>query len=644
MTANTLYQTGHIKRLGDKKGMKKLLMMVALAAMPALAAEKTVSGDVTYTNASEFNSSTEYYIKAGASDKTVTFGSSYRTKYLQVYYSGTTQMPITFEATDKSYGIGTLTGDFVIGGDNGSCHLTINNGTYSTGSGKLLVGWYNGSGSARTGYLVMKGGSMAIGAETRLGGYGNGSTGTMVIDGGTFSCGNLKLGYGGSDKGYLYVSNGVVSVYGVLLVGNGNDSTGYVEICEGGTLNAYSESFTIPAASGATGSIMMKGGTLDTRSRNITLGNGSSPGYFCISNGTANVNAFLLGGSSGNADTLEVSGGSLNVGDTRLGTVSGVTGNLVINGGEMTASDGNYVRLGHVSGATGNLELNGGVLKVYEPLASSGTGTIAFNGGILAPMDTSAMTFNLANITSTIADGGMMVSNDYTVTIKMTGFSAGDGVVSPKITKKGSGELILSGFNSVSFSPTITVEDGTLVVETTRTDWYTLGAFTKVEQDGTTYTFSPSAIAEEGVTIPSDWIEEYDLAALATAQGTTVEALLASDSAVTAENGYNYFVCYALGLDPTDETSTPKIAAVASDGNLAFSLAGVSIPEGVTVTAQLKGGDEPSLLVDIDGATATAVGSAEGTPTTSKPITIDLAAISVVKYYKLSLDISATED
>lgn len=197
-------------------------------------------------------------------------------------------------------------GDFVIGGDKGSCHLTINNGTYSTGYGRLLIGWHSDSGSARTGYLVMKGGSMAIGAETRLGGSGNGSTGTMVIDGGTFSCGNLNLGYGGSDKGYLYVSNGVVSVNGVLVIGNSNGATGYVEICEGGTLNAYSESFTIPAASGATGSIMMKGGTLDTRSKNITLGNGSSPGYFCISNGTANVNAFLLGGSSGNTDTLEV--------------------------------------------------------------------------------------------------------------------------------------------------------------------------------------------------------------------------------------------------------------------------------------------------------------------------------------------------
>lgn len=324
--------------------------------------------------------------------------------------------------------------------------------------------------------------------------------------------------------------------------------------------------------------------------------------------------------------------------------MSGVTGNLVINGGEMTVSDGNYVQLGHVSGATGNLELNGGVLKVYEPLASSGTGTIAFNGGILAPMDTSAMTFNLANITSTIADGGMVVSNDHKVTIKMTGFNADEGIESPKIIKKGTGELILSDFNSVSFSPTITVKDGTLVVTTTRTDWYTLGASTKVEQDGTTYTFSPSAIAEEGITIPSDWIEEYDLAALATAQGTTVKTLLASDSAVKAENGYNYFVCYALGLDPTDATSTPKIAAAASDGNLAFSLAGVRIPEGVTVTAQLQSGDEPNLLVDIKGATATAVGSAEGTPKTSEPITIDLAAISVVKYYKLSLDISATED
>ena len=50
-----------------------------LAATPALAAEKTVSGDVTYTNASEFNNTTEYYIKAGASDKTVTFGRSYLT-------------------------------------------------------------------------------------------------------------------------------------------------------------------------------------------------------------------------------------------------------------------------------------------------------------------------------------------------------------------------------------------------------------------------------------------------------------------------------------------------------------------------------------------------------------------------------------
>lgn len=531
-----------MKKSSKREPWKTMTFATALAAAitatPALAENYTISGDVSYS-ASQFDSSTAYTMKATA-DATATFNEACSVSSLQVYYSGSTLYGLTFAGSKDSYGI-TTTSDFTVGGGNGSGHLTINSGTYSTSSsGKLLVGYYTDN--ARTGYLALKGGSLSVGNETRLGGNGNGSTGTLVVDGGTFSASSsMSLGYGSSDSGYLYVSNGTATVTGNITLGKESNSAGYIEVANkgslstgtilagnasgakgyvnlsggtfansclrlgngsggygcltltdsgaftvtatdaknfavgyssgaegrveiyGGTLTMNSVNCQIPYDSGATGTILVNGGTLNTGDKNLTLGNGSGVGTLVISNGTASVNAILMPGTSG-SDVVEVSGGSLSVGAVRLGSGSGASGKLVLNGGEMTVTSDNTIHVGYSSGGTGCLELNGGILKVYKAIAKKdGSGTITFNGGILAPL--SAMSFSLTDITSTIAEGGMIVSNDVAVTINMANFSAASGVT-PTLTKKGTGTLTLSNVSS-DLGLEIVVEDGSVAFSDT---------------------------------------------------------------------------------------------------------------------------------------------------------------------------------
>ena len=120
-----------------------------------------------------------------------------------------------------------------------------------------------------------------------------------------------------------------------------------------------------------------------------------------------------------------------------------------------------------------------------------------------------------------------------------------------------------------------------------------------------------------------------------------------SEAARTLHGGssFNYFECYALGIDPTKEEDAPIITATPDGtGKFGMKLEGINVPEGVTLTVTLKAGDTPDNLDEMDERTATAVGTPEGT-TTSGSITFDPAndmTDSNVKYLKMDISIGAT--
>ncbi len=124
-------------------------------------------------------------------------------------------------------------------------------------------------------------------------------------------------------------------------------------------------------------------------------------------------------------------------------------------------------------------------------------------------------------------------------------------------------------------------------------------------------------------------------------------ALLAPASTVAAKTTssgatYNYFACYALGLDPEDDTSAPLISAASGEaGKLTFSLANITVPDGITVTATLKSSATPD--GDYAGAqTAQAIGTPEGTQLTGGIVFDPAAMEGAIEFLKFDLDIGAT--
>ena len=143
------------------------------------------------------------------------------------------------------------------------------------------------------------------------------------------------------------------------------------------------------------------------------------------------------------------------------------------------------------------------------------------------------------------------------------------------------------------------------------------------------------------VTVDSRWVAEH-MSIVTTADATT---LLAANSDVTTNHcgtAYNYFQCYALGIDPANEEEAPFVSAAPTDGGLNLSLSGISVPEGVTLSVQLTSSSDGRSYSNVEGKTATAVGTADGTKTSGN-IKIDVPEEAGVKRYKMSIGISASE-
>ena len=150
------------------------------------------------------------------------------------------------------------------------------------------------------------------------------------------------------------------------------------------------------------------------------------------------------------------------------------------------------------------------------------------------------------------------------------------------------------------------------------------------------------------VTVSSKWVAQ-NLSDKTVAEARELMSPNNRDEAALTPHGsshYNYFECYALGIDPTKEEDAPIITATPDGaGKFGMKLEGINVPEGVTLTVTLQGSNSPSSeFTDLGMAKATAVGTPEGT-TTSGSITFDPANDmndSNVKYLKMDISIGAT--
>ncbi len=181
----------------------------------------------------------------------------------------------------------------------------------------------------------------------------------------------------------------------VFNVGQGANSTGTV-IKDGGDWSCYY--LRIGNGSGSTGTFTQNGGTLEvnigSRTDGFAIGNKAS-GTFTMNGGTVTVNKTTptrLAHQSGASGTLNLNGGTLVTKQVEKG--SGSTGQLNFNGGTLKANaadGGGIIR----SGVTVNAGENGGTIDsgneaISVGAAIGGTGGMRFMGG-------NTITLNSAN-------------------------------------------------------------------------------------------------------------------------------------------------------------------------------------------------------------------------------------------------------
>lgn len=328
-----------------------------------------------------------------------------------------------------------------------SNHLLIGNstgtGTVSMDSGTLTVGdaFEVGNGPGTTGTFSMSGGTVTKSGTTAVtigGGLAtDGGTGTANLNGGTFtSAGVFRVGQdtvaasASVSTGTLNLGGSQLTVNGEFWIGNNTGASGTLNFSSGSLITnnwaLIGRKDEANTGAGATGSVIMSGGTWTKTGDNN-----------------------LIVGDTGNG-TLSMSGGTVTVvpstvadrGITWIANRNNCSGLLTLAGSADFRSP--RIVLALQSGTTGTLVLDGGSLRTSQILGGVGTSSVTFNGTqIIATGDSAGFINQLA--TASLGGGGLKVdSAGFTLTAPQAFTGAGN------VVKSGLGTLALTGPNTHS--------------------------------------------------------------------------------------------------------------------------------------------------------------------------------------------------
>ena len=308
-------------------------------------------------------------------------------------------------------------GDWIVGvTGSGVGTYMLSGGTLDTGYSNFQLG-YNGRGT-----LLQTGGTLNSGAWPSIGRY-LGGVGVYTLSGGAFNQTGTGNGLVVGEQGlgtFTVGGTGVANLYGPLYMsggGSGNQGTGIVNLCTGGTINApiikknsgSSATFNFDGGvlrtranlattnfmEGLTAAYVKAGGAvIDSSNNNITvaqsLASGASPDGGLIKRGSGSLT--LLGTNTYNGATV-VSNGILRIGSSCAAPVGGavtVDGGTYDLGGFAVTSGAVTVRSGAVVGGTlvpSSLVLYGGTVSA----SLSGDGTVTKCGdGVASLIGTNA--------------------------------------------------------------------------------------------------------------------------------------------------------------------------------------------------------------------------------------------------------------
>jgi autotransporter-associated beta strand protein len=357
---------------------------------------------------------------------------------LRVGYSGTGVVVQTGGTLGRVSG-----GDWIIGvASSGVGTYTLSGGTLDTGSANFQLG-YNGRGT-----LLQTGGTLNSGSWPVVGRY-LGGVGVYTLSGGVFNQTGTGNGLVVGEQGlgtFTLNGSGVANLYGALYLsggGSGNQGTGIVNLCTGGTLNTP----VIKKNSGFSATFNFDGGTLRARANSVPITNymqGLTAAY--VKTGGAVIDS--------SNDTITVaqnlaSGAASDGGLTKLGL-----GALILTGtntynGATTVSNG-ILRMGSVASAPvgGAVTVAGGTYDLGGYTATSGVVTLRSGSIINGTLAASAYELFDGSVSATLDGGGSLTKQGGgAVMISGAGRYAGDTVVEGGVLRIGKGPVHRWSFN-----------------------------------------------------------------------------------------------------------------------------------------------------------------------------------------------------
>ena len=302
--------------------------------------------------------------------------------------------------------------------------MRIGEGTSGTGVGTLTID---------NGGLLNTGASIGLGVGTKISGLqaGNGTldirSGSLIMGLGALA-GGLGIGIQGSN-GVMLVGDGAGGPALVDLATNdiqmgigvqfgaGAAGTGAVTVNSDGTINFKTKNITVGSGGGTGTLTLLAGGTLAGTSGALLIGDGALSTGTLANAGTIG-NALSTGevriGGNGGTGTFNMTTGTLTTtGEVNIGRSAG-TGTLNMTAGSLTTT-GEF-NVGRDAGSVGTVTLSGGALSVGQVRVGrdNGTATLNISGGTL----TSTNNFNVGT------DGGVGTVNQTGGTVTYGQWSA----------------------------------------------------------------------------------------------------------------------------------------------------------------------------------------------------------------------------
>jgi T5SS/PEP-CTERM-associated repeat protein len=367
-------------------------------------------------------------------------------------------------------------------GHSGTGSLLLTGGTVK--STATYPGMYVGFAAGSNGSVTVRGGLLDASAASGGGSLyvGNSGTGRLDLEAGQVRSDFATIGSGNGSQGTALITGGTWTNTQTAFIGSGTGSRGSLTV-DGGTVESV---WTFVADSaGSIGQVALRSGSFDAGSYLYVGNNGS--GSMSISGGAGEAGWAWLGvwaGSSGSMNltggtfqtwggmevgyqgtgSLTIDGGRLaNWGDTTVGSAAGGFGTVTVTSGTL----GNWGSMTIGAVGSGSLSVSGsGVVHISDALHVGPNGTVSIGPGGTLDLGWS-YTISGDPPVGTLSDGSVMgnITNDGRLyfnrgsSVDYAGIISGSG----EVVKMGSAPLTFTGMHT--FTGTYVVTAGRLSID-----------------------------------------------------------------------------------------------------------------------------------------------------------------------------------